>query len=140
MQYPMIKASDISATDTSNIVDVTADTLYSVRCVNDTIGCDLPNTVALCLNRLVWAQSSGEVYTLVTTYTSSKRNIYPISRNIERYLKTDGFNNAFAVEWNGYYNNAMNGYILQRVIDEGKRYLTSKNLRLLSRHIKTTER
>lgn len=101
--YCVEKAADLNVTDTSSIVDITADTLYSVRCVNDTIGCDLPNTVQLCLNRLVWATRSGEVFTLVTTTTTSKRNIYPVSRNIERFIKADDMSVAFAIDWNGYY-------------------------------------
>lgn len=101
--YCLEKAGNINVTDTNSIVDVTADTLYSVKCINDTVGCDLKNTVRLCLNRLVWANSTGEVYTLVSTYTGSRQNIYSVSRNIEKYLKKDDLKNAFALDFCGYY-------------------------------------
>ena len=77
--------------------------------INDDIGCDLPETVQLCRNRLVWANSTGKVYQIVTHSMTSERNIYAISGNIEKLIKQElkKINNpkltASATNWQGYY-------------------------------------
>lgn len=55
--------------------------------INDKIGCDCPDTVQLCRNRLVWATKEGKVYVLMGASQYSERNVYELSRNIERSLK-----------------------------------------------------
>ena len=77
--------------------------------INDDIGCDLPETVQLCRNRLVWANSTGKVYQIVTHSMTSERNIYAISGNIEKLIKQElkKIDNpkltASATNWQGYY-------------------------------------
>ncbi|MBQ5885299.1 MAG: hypothetical protein IIW79_02705 [Clostridia bacterium] len=77
--------------------------------INDDIGCDLPETVQLCRNRLVWANSTGKVYQIVTHSMTSERNIYAISGNIEKLIKQElkKIDNpkltASATSWQGYY-------------------------------------
>ena len=77
--------------------------------INDDIGCDLPETVQLCRNRLVWANSTGKVYQIVTHSMTSERNIYAISGNIEKLIKQElkKIENpsltASATSWQGYY-------------------------------------
>ena len=77
--------------------------------INDDIGCDLPETVQLCRNRLVWANSTGKVYQIVTHSMTSERNIYAISGNIEKLIKQElkKIKNpsltASATSWQGYY-------------------------------------
>lgn len=76
------------------------------------IGCDCPNTIQLCRNRLVWATSNGKVYTLVASSQYSKRDIYEVSGLIERRFKKEtGLKNAFACEWNGHYLLICGGHI-----------------------------
>lgn len=91
------------------------DTLEAVA-ISERIGCDCPNTVARCGNRLVWADSHGQVYMLVTTTYGKENNIYklslPLSGSIAN-LGTDALKRAFAVVHHGY-------YIL---ISDGKAYL-----------------
>lgn len=77
--------------------------------INDDIGCDLPETVQLCRNRLVWANSTGKVYQIVTHSMTSERNIYAISGNIEKLIKQElkkivnPKSTASATSWQGYY-------------------------------------
>lgn len=94
------------------VTDVTAySAVFPIVCIHDKIGCDLPNTVQLCRNRLVWANSNGKVYEIVTHAYTSERNVYEISDNIENQLKTDEYLNsynydelqAYAADWNGFY-------------------------------------
>ena len=74
---------------------------FPLTLINADIGCDLPDTVHLCRNRLVWAESSGKVYTLVIG-SNSEYSIYEVSGMIERRLKS-GIAGAAACEYEGYY-------------------------------------
>lgn len=95
------------------VTDVTAySAVFPIVCIHNSIGCDLPNTVQLCRNRLVWANSNGKVYEIVTHAYTSERNVYEISNNIENLLKSDEFftkqnyndkTQAFSADWNGFY-------------------------------------
>ncbi len=60
----------------------TAMVYFPLRLVNSGIGCDCPNTVVLCGNKLVWASSNGKVYTLSATDEYSTENVYELSRMI----------------------------------------------------------
>ncbi len=70
------------------------------------IGCDCPGSVQLCRNRLVWADSSGRVYTLTSQNQYSERNVFEISQMIERKLRTEPVNElrkAHSADWEGRY-------------------------------------
>ena len=101
---------------TSAVTDVTAyAATFPTANINDDIGCDLPETVQLCRNRLVWANSTGKVYQIVTHSMTSERNIYAISGNIEKLIKQELKNienpqtQASATSWQGYYLLALGG-------------------------------
>ena len=104
-------SDSVSASDVQDgkVVDMaTTHVYFPISTLNDTIGCDLPNTIKLCLNRLVWATKSGKVYCLVTQSSASQRNIYCISQTIERKFYDKDKNcllneNAFAVDFKEYY-------------------------------------
>lgn len=86
------------------VIDVTAySATFPVVQINSNIGCDLPATVKLCLNRLIWTNSDGQVYTLTGTYNTSERNVNKISAGIEKKLKQTDLKYAFAVDWQGHY-------------------------------------
>ena len=62
------------------ILDVTAvDAAFPIYQIHPGIGCDLPNTVKLCDNRLIWASTTGHVYTLVSADIYSTANIYRLT-------------------------------------------------------------
>jgi len=60
-----------------------------IRCLNPTIGCDMPGSVQTVGNRLVFANTDGGVYIVVSTSRESERNVQPISRNIDPKLDAE---------------------------------------------------
>lgn len=99
--------SNITASDliNQNVVDYTASSVYfPIVQLHSTIGCDCPDTVELCRNRLVWACADGSVYTLMTENQYSERNIYCLSDMIKRRLKNEyALEYARSCDWNGHY-------------------------------------
>ena len=99
--------SNISASDliNQNVVDYTASSVYfPIVQLHSAIGCDCPDTVELCRNRLVWACADGNVYTLITENQYSERNIYCLSDMIKRRLKNENaLEYARSCDWNGHY-------------------------------------
>ena len=81
------------------------DTLTSTS-VHSFIGCDCPDTLRNCSNRLVWLSSVGKVYTLATTTYGKENNIYEVSANISPLLDTyseGALKKAYAADIDGYY-------------------------------------
>jgi hypothetical protein len=81
------------------------DTLTSTA-VHSFIGCDCPDTLRNCSNRLVWLSSVGKVYTLATTTYGKENNIYEVSANISSLLDSYSEYNlkkAYAADIDGYY-------------------------------------
>jgi hypothetical protein len=99
--------SGISAENLINkyVVDVVSSTVYfPLVQLNPTIGCDLPDTIQLCDNRLVWANKNGRVYTATSSNQYSESNIYEISAMLGDKLTKNGLSSdAYAVDWDGRY-------------------------------------
>lgn len=89
------------------IVDVAANTAYfPLTQLHPSIGCDCRDTIQLCDNRLVWADSRGNVYCLSSSNAYSEQTIQLMSRNIDRWLSGlsgDSLKSAFAFDYSGYY-------------------------------------
>ncbi len=86
-----------------SVVDVSASGSYfPIFQLSDEYGCDLPNTVKLCLNRLVFANTDGNVYCIVTQSNSSRRNVYCISGMIRKKIKAID-DSAFSINFGDYY-------------------------------------
>ena len=62
---------------------------FPVSALHSGIGCDCPQTVALCCNRLVWATSEGRVYQLRMANQQGARNIYCISSPVARRMESE---------------------------------------------------
>lgn len=71
--------------------------------INTNIGCDLPDTIELCRNRLVWATSTGKVYTLTSNEQYNERSIFEVGSKIEVSLKNDITKESTACGFEGYY-------------------------------------
>lgn len=88
------------------VVDITTDVIFPMTQVHGLIGCDCPNTMQLCRNRLVWANSNGKVYSLVSANQYNERSIYEVSGMVERRLKEFApkeLQGAFSADWKGFY-------------------------------------
>lgn len=88
-----------------SVLDLSTTSAYfPMTLVHGYIGCDCPDTVQLCRNRLVWANRNGKVYTLVSQNQYNERAIYEVSEMVERRLKGEGqLHKAYAVDYDGYY-------------------------------------
>ena len=99
--------SDIDADDLINqsVVDYEANAVcFPMIQINSSIGCDCPNTVELCRNRLVWTNSDGNVYTLFSNNQYSERTIYKVSDMIYSELaKENDLKNAVSCDFEGHY-------------------------------------
>ncbi len=62
---------------------------FTITNIHSSIGCDLPETVALCDNRLVWTNSNGEVYMLSSLSQYSVTAVYKLSNNISARLQDE---------------------------------------------------
>lgn len=102
------------------LVDITAQSaVFPIYQIHPGIGCDCPGTIQLCDNRLVWAHSTGMVYTLVSAGPYSERNVSEISRMIERNLRKNELEEADSADWQGHYVIFTKG----KDSPEGKAYL-----------------
>lgn len=97
-------AEDVIA---QNVTDVTAaSACFPLVQIHGSIGCDCPNSIQLCRNRLVWASTEGKVYTLATNNQYSERNVYEVSGMIGRRLEKEtreALAGAFSCDWQGLY-------------------------------------
>lgn len=98
---------NITADDLINqsVVDYEANSaIFPMIQLNANIGCDCPDTVQLCRNRLVWANSDGNVYTLYSNNQYSERTIYKISDMINSILKKENdLTSAISCDFEGHY-------------------------------------
>ena len=107
-QYTSLNAS-IDADDVINqsVVDVVANEVaFPMVQVHGFIGCDCPESVQLCRNRLVWAHSDGKIYTLVSANQYNERAVYEVSDMVEKRLKehsTSELREAKSADWEGHY-------------------------------------
>ncbi|MBR6502289.1 MAG: hypothetical protein IKT42_02495 [Clostridia bacterium] len=88
-----------------SVVDYEASQVYfPIVQLNANVGCDCPGSVQLCRNRLVWANSDGNVYTLYSNNQYSERTIYKVSDMIYSALaKENDLRNAVSCDFEGHY-------------------------------------
>lgn len=101
----------------------------TVTRISDTMGCDRPNTVKVCGNRIVWFHSDGKVYTLYGSNLYSDGSVYEVSSSISDCLvplKEDLEGNIFAFIKDGYYFLCLaNKVFLMDTNVAGFRYMSS---------------
>ena len=106
-----VQNSEIDADDLINqsVVDYEANSVFfPIITLHSYIGCDCPYTIQLCRNRLVWLNSDGKVYTLVSANQYSEMTIYSVSEMIEKKIKSLGYQSeqlkmAVSHDFDGYY-------------------------------------
>ncbi|MBQ8741092.1 MAG: hypothetical protein IJY79_06040, partial [Clostridia bacterium] len=98
---------DAEALINQSVVDYEVNSEYfPIVQLNNTIGCNCPDTVQLCRNRLVWTDNDGTVYVLLTKNEYSERNIYIVSSMIEQKLSKEiaaELKTAVACDFDGHY-------------------------------------
>jgi hypothetical protein len=83
---------------------------YPVRECHSTIGCDMPGSVQLIDNRLVFAHSKSGVHILVSTDNDLENIVKPISANVgPLLLKESGLKEACSCDYGRYYWLCVNG-------------------------------
>lgn len=78
-------AEQVLAGTVSDVAAVSA--MFPISQISEKVGCDLPRTVQLCDNHLVWCTTDGGIYTLKTADKYSENNIYELSSPISNELK-----------------------------------------------------
>lgn len=97
---------DADALINQTVVDFEANSTYfPVIQINGYIGCDCPGTIQMCRNRLVWANTKGCVYTLVSNNQYNEHTVYEISEMIAPKLKEfkDRLTQATSADFAGHY-------------------------------------
>ncbi len=89
------------------VIDVTTlSATFPIIQIHSEIGCDLPSSIQLCGNRLVWACKDGHVYSLKSANQYSTANVAKLSALIDKRISavtSEDFNNAFSGIYNGHY-------------------------------------
>ena len=103
-QYTLNEVSGEELT-AQKVLDAPANMAYfPMVLIHSTIGCDCPDTIQLCRNRLVFANTSGRVFTLTGQNQYSERNVYEVSEMISPRLKNEiNLSKAHSVDWDGKY-------------------------------------
>lgn len=94
---------------------------FTVEKLRSAVGCDRPETIVLCGNRLVWANSTGSVYTLL----SAAKGVGCLSGLIGRDLARASFDGACAAEVDGHYALLLENKAYLLRLDEGYHRYTS---------------
>ena len=92
------------ALESGAVVDVEAAVAtFPLACISSDIGCNLPGTLALCDNRLVWTNSDGNVYVLVSGNIYSERNVRSIGEAIRPLMPALTAETTRALDYDGHY-------------------------------------
>ncbi len=101
-EYAYTAVSD-EALAAGETVDVTAAAYFPLTQLHPAVGCDLPRTVRLCGNRLVWTTTDGAVYMLSALNAWSEKSVRCISYAVEPTLKAMLTGEACAALYHGNY-------------------------------------
>lgn len=94
-------AEDVVA---GRVIDIsTASATFPMINIHSEIGCNLPESIQLCGDRLVWACKDRNVYMLKGANQYSTANITKISDMCDRKLKRADFKNVKSCTCDGYY-------------------------------------
>ncbi len=103
VEYLRSDTATAEQVERGEVTDVTATALFPITPIHAEIGCDLPQTVALLGNRLLWACAAGTVYTLSGTGALSDRRVTVVSEPIRPLLRARRPTVAAAVVTDGRY-------------------------------------
>ncbi|MBQ3133706.1 MAG: hypothetical protein IJC17_05495 [Clostridia bacterium] len=93
-----------NALENGAVVDIEAAlATFPLANISSDIGCDSPDTIALCDNRLVWTNSDARTYVLVSGNIYSERNVRYIGESIYPLLKTRDLSQMYASDYADHY-------------------------------------
>ncbi len=98
--YQAVSEEALAAGET---VDVTTSVFFPLTMLHSAVGCDLPRTVRLCGNRLVWASRDGAVYMLSALNAWSEKAVRCVSYAVAPTLREVLGDTACAVLYHGNY-------------------------------------
>lgn len=94
-------ADDVLA---GRVIDITTlDARFPVVQINDKIGCDIPNSIQLCGDRLVWACTDNNVYMLRSANQYSTANIGIVSSLVKNKLVLSNAERVTSTTFEGFY-------------------------------------
>ncbi len=109
-----------------------SETIFSVKELSHYIGCDIPRSVEIIDNRIVFANSLKGVFLIDSSEDFGEQNIKPISGNINEGSSVcllsqdkDAIKNAFSIDFNRKYYLCVGTYVY--VWDYNARYYSSSS-------------
>jgi hypothetical protein len=106
-QIPYVASVEVTVEQlqAQSVIDLASQSVtFPIYQIHGYIGCDCPNTVQLCRNRLVWANSDGKVYALITENQFNERAVFEVGEMIEPRLKQEYFlHAAYSIDWEDHY-------------------------------------
>lgn len=87
VQGNAVTAEDIEAQRVTDIEAAAA--MFPMMQIHPDVGCDCPNTIQLCNNRLVWLNSDGNVYGLFSSGVYNERNLRRLSLQLGDRLREE---------------------------------------------------
>lgn len=88
------------------------DAYYPAAECQSTIGCDMPGSVQLVDNRLVFGNTRRGIMMLISTSGALENNVKPLSANVNaQLLKERGLEDACSADFDRYYWLCVNGYV-----------------------------
>lgn len=99
-----VTAAEVTAGSVGDVTAVSA--AFPLTPLSAGVGCDLPATIRLCHDRLVWADREGRVHMLLAQSPYSGRNVRTLSATIApglRALSETEWENASAAVLDGWY-------------------------------------
>ena len=101
VEGPEYTAEDILE---GRVVDITTlAATFPISQLSPKVGCDLPGTIRLMQNRLVWADSAGKVWSLIYTGEYNARNVREMGGLIEYKLAAHNLDMGTAAPYGDYY-------------------------------------
>lgn len=86
------------------IIDTSANSaVFPMTMINSQIGCNCPDTIQLCRNRLVWADKNGKIYTLTAQNQYSERNVYEVGEMVYPEIAKCDLSSAYSADWEDHY-------------------------------------
>lgn len=86
IQYDVLAVFKKSSVYSLSYSNTTDSANFTIKEVHSTIGCDMPATLRLASNALIWGSSGGGIYALQSTTIKDERAVRLVSKNVNSKL------------------------------------------------------